>query len=159
MCSGCSRRAGVTLIEVVAAIAILGTILVGVVMSKARHTRQVALTLRINQAVLVADELIAGWWASEAGPPIGASGIAGGEAVFVWETHLVKNEALAALGTRVLHVEIREAEGALGARAAEGAVVAVDLVLPAPVKPAANGKREAVRKQGAETISRQQVRP
>jgi prepilin-type N-terminal cleavage/methylation domain-containing protein len=37
------RRGGLTLIEVVAAIAILGAILVGIVLAKARHTHQLAL--------------------------------------------------------------------------------------------------------------------
>lgn len=130
-CSRSSRANGLTLIEVVAAIAILGTVLVGVVLAKSRHARQIALTQRRFAAVRAADELIAGWWAGAPSVPIGQSGVIASDKSMAWQTLVVENEAIAQLGSRVVRVEIREADPA-GQRSdsANDVLLAVDLVLP-----------------------------
>ena len=122
----CSR-AGLTLIEVVAAVAILGTILVGVVLARSRHTHQLALAGRQRQVVRVADELIAGWWAGS-GVPINASGKIPGHDSLFWKTRETSNRAINKLGARVVRVELREARESRSA----DALVRVDLVLPKP---------------------------
>ncbi len=123
-----SRRAGHTLIEVLAAIAILGTILVGVVLAKSRHTRQIERTQRQNAAVRAADELIAGWWASSRGVPVGDSGVTASDASLAWKTHVVANREIEDLGARVVRVEIRIVDG----KQEREPLVTVDLVLSDP---------------------------
>ena len=130
----CSRRwsrDGLTLIEVVAAIAILGTILVGVVMSKSRHTRQLALAGRQMKAVRAADELISAWWAADRSVPINESGVANEDESLVWDTRVVENDPVGKLGARVVRVAIRPSRHmGPGPGGGEDALVTVDLVLP-----------------------------
>ncbi len=137
-CSRFSRPAGLTLIEVVAAIAILGTILVGVVLAKARHTRQLALTARREVAVRLADELLSQWWTGGDGVPVGVSG-EDANASLAWRTRRVPNPPIERLGARVVRLEVRDILGgpeAEGLDDADRMLVDVDLVLPpAPQDP------------------------
>jgi prepilin-type N-terminal cleavage/methylation domain-containing protein len=132
------RRGGLTLIEVVAAIAILGAILVGIVLAKARHTHQLALARQTHVAVRAADGLIARWWAEPDGVPIGESGVLGADESLTWQTRLVENETVERLGTRVARVEVYESKMGTTQAADPGEpLVTVDLVLPVPeAKPA-----------------------
>jgi prepilin-type N-terminal cleavage/methylation domain-containing protein len=123
-----SRRNGLTLLEVLAAVAILGTILVGVVIAKSRHTRQLAATERLDAAVRAADELIAAWWASPRGIPIDDSGELGTDGSLVWRTRTVANKEIESLGARVVRVEVRSR----AIVAFDTPVVAVEVVLPDP---------------------------
>lgn len=107
--SRCWRPAGLTLIEVVASIAILGTILVGALFAAARHTRQLAHAQRCRLAVRAADELIATWWSAPAGVPVNESGAVPDDAAFTWRTTLIKNDGVAQLGARVVRIEILDA--------------------------------------------------
>ena len=50
-----------TLIEVVGGLALLGTLLVAVLLAKAKYTRQAATADRKLQAVAAADELLTAW--------------------------------------------------------------------------------------------------
>ncbi|MFO8014769.1 MAG: type II secretion system protein [Phycisphaerae bacterium] len=130
----CFRRspaAGLTLVEVVAAVAILGVILVGVVLAKSRHTHQMALAERQQVAVRAADALLAEWWKSVDGVPVGKWGVLEDEPSLVWETRVVANAAIARLGARVIRVEIRAEEETRDGKSDEP-LVAVDLVLPNP---------------------------
>ena len=129
----CSRARGLTLIEVVAAIAILGTLLVGVVLAKSRHTRQAALAQTKMQAVLLTDELIAGWWDGADGVPIGDEGVLSEADALRWQTRLVNNHKIASLGARVVRVEVHEEDRDLrhGDRRDEPVLI-VDLVVPDP---------------------------
>ncbi len=130
-CLPCSRRAGVSLIEVIAAIAIMGTILAGVVMSKARHTRQIALTQRTQQAVLATDQLITNWWASKEGVPVGTSGTIS-DGLLAWETYTIPDRKMQALSARVVRVSVYENVVDEQAAVTLDALVTVDLVLPDP---------------------------
>jgi prepilin-type N-terminal cleavage/methylation domain-containing protein len=122
---------GLTLIEVVAAIAILGTILVGIVLSSARLTHQAALARRQAVAVRAADELITGWWTAKEGVPVGAEGAVESDPTLLWTVRLMENEPVARLGARVVRVAIREADPKTSAAAAtEEELVNVDLVIP-----------------------------
>ena len=130
-CSGCSRRAGLTLIEVVAAIAILGTLLVGIVLASARHTRQIADTRQIDTIVRAADDLLAQWWVDPDEIPIGQSGVIETSPSLAWRTYLVANSDVEDLGARVLRVEVGP-PGKVGAALGpnDKTIVTVDLVLP-----------------------------
>ncbi len=133
-----------------AAIAILGTILVCVVMAKAGHTRQIALTKRTNAAVRAADELITRWWTSEEGVPEGRQGLIEGDESLAWVTCAVENREIEGLGGRVVRVEIREADpGAVRPDEAVDTLVTVDLVLPAPDRGEDTRETEAGRGEDA----------
>jgi len=132
--SRCSRRRGLTLIEVVAAIAILGTILVGVVLARARHTRQLASAGRIQLATRLADDQLTAWWASPQGVPIGESGVFEAEPTLTWRTREVVDDTMADLAARVVRVEVRDTRSTPGrALAAEQLLFVVDLLLPTPL--------------------------
>ena len=138
----CFRRSpatGLTLVEVVAAVAILGVILVGVVLAKSRLTRQVALAERQQVAVRAADALLAEWWKSVDGVPVGEGGVVEDAPSLVWETRVVPNGPVDRLGARVVRIEIRDvqprktrAERETDDPKADEPLVAVDLVLPDP---------------------------
>jgi hypothetical protein len=115
----------------VAATAILGTILVGVVLAKSRHVHQIERAHRKQDAVRAADELIAAWWASPDGVPVGQSGAAPTDGSLTWETRGIQNGAIQGLGARVVRVEIRRSQSKEPAGdVAADAIVIVDLVLP-----------------------------
>lgn len=98
---------GLTLIEVVAAIAILGTVLVGITLSQSRHTRQLAAAKQQSAAAHAADELIADWWTTDAGVPLEASGVFETDGRrYAWETRLRDNPQLARRGARVVRVTV-----------------------------------------------------
>jgi len=137
----CSRRVGLTLVEVVTAIVILGAILVGVILAKAWHTRQFALSLRKSAAVQAADELLSSWWSDPEGIPVNESGVVETDTSLVWETKLVDNTKIKRLRGRVVRLNIRE----LGPRELESpqvreeVLVSIELVLP-PEKPKDHSK-------------------
>lgn len=133
-CMPASRQRGLTLLEVVAAIAILGTILVGVVLAKARHTRQIAEARQLRGLVEVTDDLLTGWWADKDGVPIEESGEVMRGGTYVWATRRIANVAVEELGARVVRVEVREqpAEQGVGPGDRDPVVMAVELVLRDP---------------------------
>jgi len=132
---------GLTLIEVVAAIAILGGILVGIVLAHSRHTRQLTLAERQQAAVRAADELITRWRGSERGVPVGREGVVPFDEALRWRTRLVESEPIARVGGRVVRVSLHVAEPATSSLdPADHKLVTVDLVLPkredgGPVEP------------------------
>ena len=60
-----SSLSGLTLIEVVASVALLSTLLVGLLSSHAKHLRQINTAHRTNQAIELTDQLLARWFASD----------------------------------------------------------------------------------------------
>ena len=127
-----SRERGLTLLEVVAAIAILGSLLVGLVMAKAAHTRQIAASRRQLEGARLADDLIASWWAS--GQPVqsGRTGTIGADGQWAWETRAVDNSEIEKLGARVVRVELRDSRSDRAAESDEAIVV--ELVLPGDLR-------------------------
>lgn len=75
-----------TLIEVLTSLAILGTVLVGLIMAKARHTRQSAQASQYIEACAIADQLLESWWASNEGIPLESSGPIEGKPEWSWLT-------------------------------------------------------------------------
>lgn len=131
-----SRRTGLTLIEVVAAIAILGTILVGIVLAKSRHTHQLTLAQWKMEAVRAADELLTHWWTRPEGIPMNEEGVIKHTPTMRWKTERVTNPSIEKLGAHVARLEIYTS----GARRTElasqdGPLITVDLVLPEPSDP------------------------
>ncbi len=130
---------------------ILGTVLVGVMLSKSRHTRQLALSRRKSAAVRAADELITKWWASADGVPVNESGRVKTDDSLRWQSRFVKNRELNKLDARVVRVEIHELKSQ---EPQKEPLVAVELVLPRPPNkgqkqkagPKSNSERKRVKK-------------
>lgn len=125
----CSPRAGLTLLEVIAGIAILSTILVLAVVSRSRQARQLALSQRIDRAVTAADELIADWYVDPAPMPLGQSGPVEGQEGMAWRIFAVSNDRVEQLGARVVRVQVLQERSSHGIEAGE-VLTEVDLVLP-----------------------------
>ena len=122
-----SHRKAFSLIELIAAIAVLGTLLVGIVLAKARHTRQLARADRVHEAVLAADDLLATWWADGPGIPSNSRGPTPTDDTLQWTTRPVEHDALERLGARVIRVSIHDSSDTTTTEA----LFHVDLVVPA----------------------------
>src|SRR4051812_18319241 len=101
-----SWRAGLTLVEVVAGLALLSTLLVAVLSTKARVTRQWAHAQRKLEATAAADKLLAAWWATPAAFPRRSAGTVPGDGGLAWRTAPVANEVVRPLGASVVRLEI-----------------------------------------------------
>jgi len=133
-CSTGCRAAGLTLIEVVAAIAILGAILTGIVVAQSRHLRQIAATQRTDRAIAAADALLERWWADPRTLPVGASGRLE-DAALRWVTREVASEPIEAIGARVVRVAFHPAGAQAPGDESSEPMFVVDLVMPG-VEPA-----------------------
>jgi prepilin-type N-terminal cleavage/methylation domain-containing protein len=108
-CRTCSHRRtprGLTLVEVVAGLALLSTLLVAVLTTKARVARQWSHAQRKLQAVAAADELLTRWWQHKEQFPRQSSGAVAGDAGLRWRTTSLENPPLNALRTSVVRLDI-----------------------------------------------------
>ena len=128
---------GLTLIEVVASLALLGGLLTAMVMAHARHVKQLADADRQMNAVAAADALLTQWWQDPASFPIAREGTVPNHPRLAWRTEVVTRAAVEQLGGQVVRLEIHEQPPG----SVDAVLVAVDLVLakrtPQPV-PAAS---------------------
>lgn len=106
--------------------------MVGIVLARSSHTRQLVRARAQVQAVEATDRLIAGWWASESGVPIDEDGALYDQPLR-WETRLIENERVGDLGARVVRVEVFDTSDDPQRRdGLDEALVTVDLVLEDP---------------------------
>ncbi len=136
------------MIEVVAAIAIMGTLLSGMLLAKSRHTRQLALAQRQLVAVELLDNWLAERWVRPENLPVNEAGVVAGPDQLRWTTRLIPNEQLAPLSARVLRVEFHDNSdgGPHGHAASQGSsppLVSVDLILPNPASTATANERSS----------------
>lgn len=136
-----SRRSGLTLIEVVAALAILGTLLVGVVLAKSRHTHQRARAEVVSQATHAADVMLEQWWQSGRGVPAESQGVLESSGVLTWRTRVLSDPLPNKVAVQVVRLEIySEFEPGQRAQGPEQPILFVDLVVPAPRPQPAGGR-------------------
>ena len=113
-----------TLVEVVAGLALLGTLLVALLSARAKVTRQYQGAEARLEAVKVAEELLAGWWREVGRFPRNDVGQVGeGVSRFVWRTRVIPNQAMEELSSEVVRLE-------LSRPGVQRVVLAVDVVLP-----------------------------
>jgi hypothetical protein len=143
-----------------AALVILGTILAGMVMAKARHTRQIVLTQQRQVALRLADQLINRWWMSPQGVPINQRGALEGDVAWTWETRVVENTAIENLGGRVVRVEVRPAQTQeIRPSTDDETLIAVELVLPDPNRLPAPAEETAQDKATRPSVVQQEKEP
>jgi type II secretory pathway pseudopilin PulG len=99
-------RSGLTLIEVVAGIALLSTLLVSTMLAYGLHVRQARAAQRRLEAIAAADRLLAGWGASAEHVPTVAQGEVPGDERLAWHTQVIENPAAATLGAAVIRLEV-----------------------------------------------------
>jgi prepilin-type N-terminal cleavage/methylation domain-containing protein len=122
------RRAprGLTLVEVVAGLALLSTLLVAVLTTKARVTRQWSHAQRKLQAAAAADRLLVEWWPRRDVFPRQSSGRLSGDSGLRWRTTPLANQALNALRTSVVRLEVLDDRST---RSGEDVLASVEVVL------------------------------
>lgn len=111
-----------TLVEVVAGLALLASLLVALLLATARHTRQSADAERRLRAAAAADALLTGWWQDRANFPRAAAGRVTGDPDLSWRTRVVPNATLTELRAQVVRLEV--SDDRVG-----GPLVSVDVVL------------------------------
>src|SRR5215210_5494241 len=109
-CRGPGRR-GMTLIEVLAGLALLAGLLVGVLAVKSRCARQWTHANRRLAAVAAADALLSAWWQEPASFPRSGAGTVEGNAGLAWRTRVVPNAQVNALGATTVRLEVSGAAG------------------------------------------------
>ncbi|KAA5541080.1 hypothetical protein FYK55_19500 [Roseiconus nitratireducens] len=128
------KRPGLTLLEVVVALLLTGTLLVSSLLAFARHRRQLALADRQIEAARIADELVRQLAARRGGIPVGVTGAVPGKPTWRWQTLPIGTTALATLQMQVIRLRIVEVPG----KPVE--LVSVDLFQPGPVLQRRPGK-------------------
>lgn len=108
-CSGTWKRSGLTLIEVVASLGLLATLLVSLMQAHTRHARQMETARRRIAAGEAADRLLQEWFSNETPLLVDQEGEFSECSEFRWRTRRRSEPALERVGTMVLVLEVFEA--------------------------------------------------
>lgn len=123
------HSAGLTLIEVVTGLAILGTILAAVVLAKAKQTRQLALANQKLEAVAATDQMLCAWWLAPDTIARSGSGTVPGQSNLSWETRVMESISLGDTSrAAVVRLEVRDERF----NDAHPPLITLDLVLSEP---------------------------
>lgn len=95
-----------TLIEVLAGLALLASLLGGLLLVKSRSGRQWSAANRRLEAVAAADELLSAWWRVPHDVPHADDGAVPGHPGLFWRTRPVSNAAAGELGAQVVRLQI-----------------------------------------------------
>lgn len=127
------NRHGLTLIEVLAALALLAILLAGVLSTKTDAERQWSRADQRLQAIAATDALLTQWMTpsdddeESSGLPIDESGPLPGSGNLVWQTQLVDHEQAAVLRCQVVRLSILDP-----LLEVKPVVLTVDLLVPDP---------------------------
>lgn len=119
----------VTLVEVLAGLTLLGTILAAILIARGRVVVQDRLAERRLEACHVLDGLLEQWWAQPDRIPQAGQGEVPGDPAWRWQTRTVTSADAEALGAAVVQVELHRT----GEEAAQPAAQ-VEILLPAESK-------------------------
>jgi prepilin-type N-terminal cleavage/methylation domain-containing protein len=129
--SNYSTKTGLTLIEVLAALALLSTLLVGILLAGHRHTGQIRRSRQALDVLHRVDELMYRWMATDGLIPREATGRLPGEEEFLWKTRVVSQDHAESLRIDVVRLEVFSRREASSDRP----LVALDLAVPAAQRP------------------------
>lgn len=121
-----------TIVEVVASLALLATLLTAVLLAKARYTRQWVLAQKRIEAVAAADQLLTDWWTSSKIPRGNSTGSLPNPAMS-WRLHSIRPRDLAEIDMEILRLEIVD-------RTTGKIMTSVDLLSNSPSPRGANAK-------------------
>jgi prepilin-type N-terminal cleavage/methylation domain-containing protein len=122
-------RSAMTLIEVMAGMVILGTILSSLVVARSRYLHQWTLAGRKQAAVSAADSLLSNWWASPTRLPVNSSGNLNDQNL-KWKTHVIPSESAQTLSTQIVRLEIFDNPQGADSAPSATPLAYVDVVLP-----------------------------
>jgi len=132
-----TAEAGLTLIEVLAALALLGSVLVALLLARSEHERQWHAGRQRAEAVRVADELLTDWWDNPGAIPREGRGEIDGHSGWTWRTTTRQpsgdvfsreGAAVEVVAVTVRGPEASEQDGI------DGATVTVELLMPRPAQ-------------------------
>ena len=123
-------RKGVTLVEVVASLLLLSTLLVVVLAAFSDHVRQIRRAHRRLAAVAAADRLLVDWFSTPGQFPRNTTNAVSGDDQLAWRTRLLDYADPENLGIEIARLEIVDQKSA-----DSPVLLAVDVVLPAPASP------------------------
>jgi type II secretory pathway pseudopilin PulG len=121
-----------TLIEVLAGLVVLGTLLVAVAVARARFIRQWSEADRRLRATRATDAMLATWFTGDsASIPTNARGLLDDAPTdFAWRTHAVPNRDAAELGATIVRLDVFDRRTATSEGALQTTpIVSVDLLL------------------------------
>lgn len=121
-----ARRPGLTLIEVVAGLALMGTLLTTLLLAHSAHARQVRAAQDKLAAVDALDGLLTRWEVAGTSAPRRDEGELPGHPELVWRTRPIRNRAAENLRSEVVVIEVFERNVASGA----DALCSVELLVP-----------------------------
>ena len=104
-CSASSRR-GVTLIEVVAGVLLLSTLLVSIILTHSRHALQVRKAQRRLAAIEATDNLLVRWFDSPHGVPLEREGTFHRRLGLAWRTTIIDRQQGQIFGADVARLEV-----------------------------------------------------
>jgi type II secretory pathway pseudopilin PulG len=117
-----------TLVEVVAGLALLAAVLGGILTAKSRCARQSRQAIQRQQAIQAADEMMSLWWQDVKGFPRQGSGAVPLHPGLDWRILPVRNPQAEAFGGEVVRLEIK------GDASNRSPLIALEVVLPAEAK-------------------------
>jgi hypothetical protein len=116
---------GFTLVEALAGMTILGTLLAGIIVADARLIRHSGQAGRQVEACEIADGLLETWWAKKETFPRNAAGEVQGHKGWRWRTRPVNKKVAEALAAEIIAVEVFAPD-----QRDDGAAVRVEILLP-----------------------------
>ena len=120
-------KRGLTLVEVVLGLALLGALLVSILVTRSRVARQSYLAQRRQDAVRAADRLLNQWWAEPAKFPRTAAGALADAPALAWRTQTVANDDARSLGGAVVRLDVLDRSQQADA---SGVILSVEVLLP-----------------------------
>ena len=115
-------RRGVTLLEVIVALALMGSVLVSSLLAFSKHRNQLSMAQKRIEATMIADQIVGRLASQRDGMPIGIRGTVAGKPNWIWQTTPIGFTTLATVPMRVVRFQILE----IGASSTQ--LVSVDLV-------------------------------
>jgi hypothetical protein len=129
-----------TLVEVMAGTALLGTLLAGIFVSSARLGEMGRRAREKEEACRAADDLLEGWWPKKENLPRNQAGEVPGHPGYLWRTTKTKELKVGSASLDVVAVKVYPAAAPQRrADANEPVGVKIEILLPASPNEATNG--------------------
>jgi len=100
------QRPGVTLVEVLGALVLLGVLVASMMSARTLYHRQSVAAQRKQAAVTAADKLLTSWWGDLEKFPTGSQGGVPGDSQLRWRTSIISQPQLEPLRVKVVRLEI-----------------------------------------------------
>lgn len=99
-------KRGFTLLEVVVALVLMGSILVASVLAFSNHQRQLSLSKKRLRATRICEALVTQLRSQPGGTPVPAQGTVSGEPGWVWQTRWAGTTTIATIPLKVVELEV-----------------------------------------------------